>query len=328
MPLGVTRARTVSNVGAIFFDMLGTMFLTIIGGGVAAVSFPVILGPGAGLGLTLFVLVYVGWVRSGAHFNPGVTMAKVATWMSGLAFRDYFGQGTILFDLLFGIVYIGMQLVGAIIGIEFLKYCDTTGLIAAAFTTVPSGNLAGDNGRAVALAFMLNMVFIWVHLSALGPRTNAVTKQLGAPLVIGLTYAGVVIIGMYWGAGTVCNLALDLALSRFINANSTKTLWISAVGQITGAAGAFFLFFCQSYLDRMLELQMHHGSKSAAAYMDHMRANSLRKLFVRFMEQSGDAVTDAGTGEPLIAPHDTAVDHRMAHRHTHAGTHAGTKYNV
>ena len=328
MPYGVTRARTLSNVGAIFMELFGPMFLTIVGLGVAVPSFVVVLGPGAGLGLTVFVLTYVGWIRSGAHFNPGVTMAKAATWMTGLTFRDYFGRGLVLFDLVFAILYIGMQLVGAIIGIEFLKYIDKSGLIAATFQTVPNGNLAGDEGRALALAFMLNMIFIWVHLSALGPRSNAVTKQLGAPLVIGLTYGGVVIVSTYWGAGTVCNLALDLALSRFINANTPKKLWISAVGQVLGAIGAFVLYFCQAYLDRMLELQMLHGDKSAAANMDHERANSLRKIFVRYMERSADAASAAGAGEPLVAPHDTAPEFRAAHRHTHTRDASGGKYNV
>lgn len=325
MPFGISRERTLSNVGAIAAEFFGTMFLAIAALGVAAPAFVVVLGPGVGYGLTVFVLTYVLWIRSGAHFNMGVTLAKVATWMTGLAPRDYFGRAALLWDLVFGLVYIGVQLAGAVVGVLFIAYIDKSGLIAATTKTVPNGNLAGDDGRAIALGFMLNLVFIWVHLSVLGPRANAVIKQLGAPLVLGITYGGAVLIATYWGAGTTCNFAIDLALGTLINANTPKKLWISAVAQIVGAVGAFVLFFAQSYLDRMLELQILHGAKN----MDHARANSLRDVFQRYGNAMSGAV-DLSAGEPLVAPHDTAPEqyaaaaaqHAQSHQHRHHHAHS------
>lgn len=315
MPFGISRERTVSNVGAMAAEFFGPMFLVIVGLGVAVPSFPVVLGPGAGYGLTAFVLTYVLWIRSGAHFNTGVTLAKVATWMSGVAHRDYFGRGALLWDLVFGFFYIGLQLAGAIIGVLFLKYIDKSGLIAATTSTVPNGNLAGDENRALALGFMLNLVFVWVHLSVLGPRANAVVKQLGAPLVLGLTYGGVVIIAIYWGAGTVCNFAIDLALATMIGPNSPKKLWISAVAQILGAIGGYVMFWAQSYLDRMLELQILHGAKN----MDHARVNSIAQVFQRYSHVVADM--DTPVDGPLVAPHDTAPEQYAAAAAQHAASH-------
>jgi len=318
--------RSVSNVGALASEFFGTLFETVIGLGVAIPAFIVVLGPGAGLGLTVFVLTYLLWIRGGAHLNPVITMAKAVAWLGGLSHRDYYGAGNLVWDLLFGVLYIGLQLAGAVIGVLFLKFADTSGLIAAATRTVPNGNLAGKDNIALALAFMCNLVFAWVHLSTLGPRSNAVIKQLGAPLVIGITYGGIVIVTTYWGAGTVCNFAIDLALATLIHKNSPKTLWISAVAQILGALGGALLFLGQVYLDRNLELQMEHGAKN----MDHLRAHALAPVFERYgVLAPGVSIYESITGSdrPLVNPHDMAPEqfaaaaatHPQGHHHHHNG---------
>ena len=310
MPVADRRAHAALNVGALVGELIGTMFLVVGGLGVAAPAFAIVLGVGAGYGLAVFVLTYTMYIRSGAHFNPGVTMAKSGAWISGLAHRDYFGMPGLLWDAVMGLAYIGMQLAGAVLGTLVLRYVDRSGILAAAVATAPNGNLAGDEGRALFLAFMCNLIFIWAHLTAMGPRTSTVIKLLGAPLVLGIAYGGVVIITVYWGAGTVCNFALDLAFATLLSGTTVKKLWISAVAQVLGALAALLVFAGQSWLDALIELLMRHGAKD----MGHVRINSLRDVMMLFEHAGMAAMDDAGSREPLVEPLDIAPEvQRAAH---------------
>jgi len=314
------RAHAELNLGAVISEGIGTAFLTIAGIGVLAPAFATVLGAGAGLGLAVFVLTFCLMVRSGAHFNTGVTLAKGVTWMTGMNFRDYFGRPTLYFDLVWGLLYLGVQMAGAVIGALVLNYLDRTGILSLPINTQPNGNLAGDEGRALFLAFVCNFIFIWVHLVAMGPRFGIVIKAIASPLVIGIAYGGVVILSVYWGAGTVCNFAIDLALATIVSGTSVKSLWISAVAQVLGALAALLVFMGSTWLDFRIEHLMHHGAKN----MDHVRENSLRDLFMIVNDRGSHMMDDIENSEPLIDPHDVApaqiaankLVHR-AHTHTH-----------
>lgn len=314
------RAHAELNIGAVISELIGTAFLTIAGIGVMVPAFVTVLGTGAGLGLAAFVLTFALMIRSGAHFNTGVTLAKAVTWASGMNFRDYFGRPALYLDLVFGLLYMGVQMAGAVLGVLVLRYADKVGLLTLPINTQPNGNLAGDEGRALFLAFVCNFIFIWVHLVAMGPRFGIVIKTIASPLVIGIAYGGVVILSVYWGTGTVCNFAIDLALATLLSGNSTRFLWISAVAQILGAVAALLVFMASTWLDFRIEHLMHHGVKN----MDHVRENSLRDVFMIVNERGSHMMDDIENSEPLIDPHDVAptqiaankLVHR-AHTHTH-----------
>jgi glycerol uptake facilitator-like aquaporin len=317
------RAHVVLNVAALLGELIGALFLVVAGLGVAAPAFGIVLGVGAGYGLAIFVLSYTMYIRSGAHINPGVTLAKFGAWISGLAHRDYFGTPGLLWDAVMGLAYIGMQLAGAVLGVLVLRFVDRSGILAAAVATAPNGNLAGDEGRALFLAFFCNLMFIWVHLTVFGPRTGTVIKLLGGPLVLGITYGGVAIVSVYWGTGTVCNFALDLAFATLLSGTTVKKLWISFVAQLLGALAALLVYAGQSWADANIELLMRHGAKD----MGHVRINSLRDVFMLFEHAGTAALDDAGSREALVEAHDIApetqraahVPHNRAHHLHHRG---------
>jgi len=318
------RPHLELNVAACVGEAIGTGFLMVAGIGVLAPAFATVMGAGAGLGLALFVLTFCLWMRSGAHFNPGVTLAKGVAWATGMSYRDYFGRPALLWDGLFVLLYIGFQLAGAVIGALVLRYVDKSGILSLPINTAPNGNLAGDEGRALFFAFVCNFFFIWVHLIALGPRHGAVIKMLGSPLVIGIAYAGAVILSVYWGTGTTCNFALDLALATILPGTTVKFLWISIVAQILGGLAALLVFLGNTWCDFRMQFLMQHGAKN----MDHGRENSLRDLFLFAAVHGEHAMDDAAHTEPLVDPHDVApaqaaqahVMHRQRSHHHHIQT--------
>lgn len=303
MPIS-RRGNVLLNIGAVAGELIGTFMLTLIGVGIYAIPgiTTTVIGVGLGFGFATVVLTYLFFIRSGAHFNTGVTFARALAWAPGLHERDYWGAGRLWWDLLFWFLYTGMQLAGAVLAILFLRAVDNSGFISAATFTSPNGNLAGNNGEALLLLWMCNTVLCWVALVLFSPRMGIQIKVLSNQYVMGFTVFGVVLVSVFWGTGSVCNFAVDLALATLIGGNATGTLWISAVAQILGAITAFVIFWAGAWLDRILDVRKHlTGNK----HLDHSRVNALSNI-INFMavttkEMALDSGDPKATDRMLVA---------------------------
>jgi glycerol uptake facilitator-like aquaporin len=304
-------ARGALNLGTLVGESVGTFFLTLFGVAVWAAGAPFALASGFGFGFALIPLTWALWIRSGAHFNTGVTLARVAAWTAGLHQRDYFGRATLWWDIVAWFLYTGLQIASAVL----LRQVDHSGFLAALPIGVPNGNLAGKQNDALLLTWVLNTALIWTYLQVMGPRVGPIIKTQTAPYVLGTMYFGVVVASVYWGTGSLCNFAIDLALSTLVPGHSSDKLWISAVMQIAGAATAFALYWFSAWLDRLLERKMESGEPD----YDHQKLNAFREVMARFW--TADAASAAPLLDPASSDGTLVAAHNTASR-VHPGPHA------
>ena len=298
------KGNILLNAGALAGELIGTFFLTTLGVGVLVVPGVTtgVVGAGLGFAFAIAVLTYTFFLRSGAHFNTGVTLARVMAWIPGLHERDYWGAGRLWWDLAFGVLYLGLQLAGAVLAILFLRAVDNSGLIGAATFTSPNGNLANKNGEAFLLLWMLNTILCWVALVVFSPRMGIQIKVLSAPVIMAFTYFGVVVVSYFWGTGSLVNFAIDLALATLIGGNSTGSLWVSAVAQIAGAITAFVVFWAGAWLDRVLDVRK---ALTGNKHFDHSRINALSGILnfmaVTTKDLALDDMGDTSTDRVLVS---------------------------
>lgn len=297
------KGRVALNIGAGVGEFIGTYFFVLGGLGVHVATGANPLGTGTGFGFTALFLTYVLLVRSGSLFNTGITLGKALGWVPGLQFRNYFGRATLWKDFVAWFLFTGLQLAAAVLAVLTLRAVDNSGLLSATTVTVPNGNLAGDDGGALLLLWLLNTILVWVHLHVTGPRAGIVIEQLGAPVAMGATYFAVTIVSVYWGTGSTCNFALDLALATLIGTNSANKLWLSAVGQVLGALTALLVVWGGTVLDHILSLKVASGAQN----YDHQRINSLAPIIVRTADEACSTMLSGDDGI-LLDAHNTVTD--------------------
>jgi glycerol uptake facilitator protein len=222
-------------MSAFLGELVGTMVLIILGGGVVAGS--ILKGTKAensgwivitiGWGLAVTLGVYTATKFSGAHLNPAVTL--------GLAAVGDFPWSDVL-------PYIIAQLLGAILGativwVHYLPHWRETRdqmTKLAVFATGPAIRKPWSN----LLSEMIGTFILLFGISAIG--ANKFTEGLN-PLVVGLL---VVAIGLSLGAttGYAINPARDLGprIAHFIlpiygkGSSDWAYAWIPIVGPIIG----------------------------------------------------------------------------------------------
>lgn len=276
------------NVGALAGEAVGTYFLTLVGLGVYAVSAATVIGPGFGFAFAVLSLMFVLYVVSGSHFNPGITAAKLVGWLSGLQSRDYFGSGHVVADAVFAALYIGMQMAGAVLAVLSLRFVDHSDMLESVFVSMPNGNLANHAAAAFFLAWLLNTFHIFVFLHVTDFRLGIATKLATGPLVYASALGASIIISVYFGTGTLLNFAVDLAIATTVEDQVTTRLWISVTAQIVGAATAVLLSYGLSYLSRFRELKA-----VVPADPDHSRSNLLSSVMNRVPVKADDPLLPA-----------------------------------
>ena len=225
-------------------ELLGTMFLIILGNGVVAnVVLSKTKGNNSGWivitfgwAIAVFVGVYIASHGSGAHLNPAVTIAMAA-------FNDFPWSDVP--------VYIAGQFTGAMIGSVIVyaghkkHYDETTdaSLIEATFCTSPAikSTLYNFISEAIgAFVLIMGVLFMTKPANSLGTLDALPVALL--VLGIGLSLGGT--------TGYAINPARDLG-PRIIHAilpikNKGKTnwsySWIPVVGPIAGGLLAAFIF--------------------------------------------------------------------------------------
>ncbi len=232
-------------------ELIGTMFLILLGAGVVANV--ILKGTKGNAGgwmvittgwaLAVFVGVVVAAPYSGAHLNPAVSV--------GLAIAGKFAWSEVP-------VYIAAQVLGAMLG-AFLAWCiyrdhfnetSDPDTVLAVFSTGPAIRNTTFNllSEIIGTFVLLFVVFYFTEAEIKNPKSPIGLGSLGAIPVAFLVWA----IGLSLGGttGYAINPARDLG-PRIVHAilpikhkgsSNWKYAWVPVIGPVIGAAIAALLF--------------------------------------------------------------------------------------
>ena len=225
------------------------MALIIVGVGsllmvVAGESMAGLVGIALAFGLIVMALVYTIGPISGCHINPAVTIGVML--IKGMKPKD-------------GIIYIVMQIIGAVIGGAILYYLvwdyasGWAGLEGSALTdTIQSVFQGASTGYwadgvdnqykwGIAAVFLVELLIAFVlQLVILGSLANKDGKAL-AGVAIGFTVTALLLVaGPADGAGL--NPLRSLAPAIFAGDWALEQLWLFFVAPIVGAIVGSFVF--------------------------------------------------------------------------------------
>lgn len=232
-------------------ELIGTMFLVLLGNGVVAnVVLPGTKGNNGGWmvittgwALAVFVGVVIAGPYSGAHLNPAVTIA--------LAIAGKFAWNKV-------VGYIIAQLIGAMIGStlvwlvykDHFKLCENPGSKLACFSTGPAiKNVTSNLISEIVGTFVLLFVIFYFTDPQMGPQKTPIgLGSVGAIPVAFLVW----VIGLSLGGttGYAINPVRDLG-PRIMHAvlpvsgkgpSEWPYAWIPIVGSLIGACIAAGLF--------------------------------------------------------------------------------------
>jgi glycerol uptake facilitator protein len=236
-------------------ELIGTMFLILLGAGVVANV--ILKGTKGNAGgwmvittgwaLAVFVGVVVAGPYSGAHLNPAVSV--------GLAIAGKFAWSEVP-------MYIAAQVLGAMLG-AFLAWCiyrdhfnetSDPDTVLAVFSTGPAIRNTTFNllSEIIGTFVLLFVVFYFTEAEIKDPRSPIGLGSLGAIPVAFLVWA----IGLSLGGttGYAINPARDLG-PRIVHAilpikhkgsSNWKYAWVPIIGPVIGAAVAALLFMVLS----------------------------------------------------------------------------------
>jgi MIP family channel proteins len=211
-------------MGSAVAELLGTFILIYTGCAVAAAAIlqrstagPLSydsLAVALAFGLALVVIVAAIGHVSGAHVNPAVTLALAVTKK---------------FSWQYVPIYIGAQLVGAVLGavavwITYGSAAREAASLAATFPTDGVGDL-----RALVVEILITFILVFVVISV---ATDERAPAGVAPLAVGFALAcGVLIAGPITGG----SLNPARTLGPMVMAGQFTAVWVYVVGPIVGA---------------------------------------------------------------------------------------------
>ncbi|MDP2084903.1 MAG: aquaporin [Gemmobacter sp.] len=208
-------------------EALGTLILVLFGCGAA-----VLMGDRIGMhgiamafGLGVVAAAYGLGAISGAHLNPAVTLGMVTAGRMGP---------------LDAVAYVVAQLAGAVAGaaVVLMIASGRAGYDLAVNGLGQNGfgpGYLGEYGLAAALVFetVMTFVFVTVILGATTGKTNAAV----AGLVIGLTLAGIHLVGIAV-TGVSVNPARSFCPAVLVGGKAMADLWVFIVAPLVGGAAA------------------------------------------------------------------------------------------
>ncbi len=197
-------------------ELIGSFFLILALG---------LTGNALATGLLLIPVFYLGGQVSGAHYNPAVS---IAFWAArGLSSRELLG-------------YLFFQLAGVLTGSILLYF-----LIESAYQLSPPASSSPFQYSAVEVIFAL--LFCLIYLVLFATRYFKNNRVYG--LIIGLTYAGILLTGEPISGGVVNPAAASAAsmIDFFDYGESYQYLPVYIFGPVVGGliAGNLFTFIFQ-----------------------------------------------------------------------------------
>lgn len=217
-------------------EALGTAFLTMIGAGTVTATNTLVgkhlaeadLGVIAlGFGFAIAVSIYSLGRISGAHLNPAVTLAMLATRRIDLGLAS---------------IYVVTQLIGAVAGALGIIAIFGTGAATQTSLGVTSFAATTPAIQAAGAEAICTFVFVFV-IAAMAVDPRAPTGWAG--LVIGLTLAAIIMF-----AGPITGASLNPARSLgpvlvqalFGGKVDWSQYWVYVVGPIVGAVAGVFAY--------------------------------------------------------------------------------------
>lgn len=190
-------------------EFLGTMFLVILGCGVAVSTNVNVVATSLAFGLAIVGLAYGISSISGCHVNPAVSLGMALT--KKMSWKDFAG-------------YLVAQFLGALVG---------AALLAVMFkgTSALGANSANGNvGIAFLVETLLTYLFVGVVLFATSKKENGAV----AGIVIGLTLTLVHLLGLGF-TGTSVNPARSFGPALLQGGAALGDLWIFILAPSVGA---------------------------------------------------------------------------------------------
>jgi aquaporin Z len=201
-------------------ELIGTFALVFCGTGAIVIDQQTNgqvghIGVAITFGLIVTSMIYAFGDKSGAHFNPAVTIA--------FSLANLFPKKQIL-------PYIISQIIGAFIASAILKLLFPTNLNLGA--TIPSGSNLQSFVLEIVLTFILMLTILF---------TSQGSKETGT--MAGLAIGGVVLLEAMF-AGPICGASMNPArsLSPAIVSGNVATLWIYLSAPVVGATLATFVW--------------------------------------------------------------------------------------
>lgn len=211
-------------------EFLGTLFLVLVGCGVAVVCGGFTGGTNVGfLGVTAISLAFglslicgaysIGKV-SGCHINPAVSLSMLL--LGKLSFKDFWG-------------YVIGQILGAFAGSFLLRMIVNSSDALSAANGLGAngyGELSGlgiSAGGAFIVEIILTFIFIMLII---GVVTGEKTSHMGG-LVIGLALVAVHLIGIPL-TGTSVNPARSLSAAVLTGGQALSQVWVFIVAPLIG----------------------------------------------------------------------------------------------
>jgi aquaporin Z len=228
-------------------EFLGTAILVLGGVGTAVIAGKTVgdLGVALAFGLTLLAMIYTVGPVSGAHLNPAVTLAMLATGKINAAAA----AGYVLAQLAGG-------LGGAAVILAIARGRDGYTLAADGLGANAYGpDLAGHFSLTTVLVteVVLTLVLVFVILAT----TDRIGNAALAGIPIGLTLAVAHLIAIPID-GTSVNPARSLASAVFTGGSALTQLWVFLAAPLAGgllAAGLYKLVFTNATTEPVTELE-------------------------------------------------------------------------
>ena len=190
-------------------EFLGTMFLVILGCGVAVSTNVNVVATSLAFGLAIVGLAYGISSISGCHVNPAVSLGMALT--KKMSWKDFAG-------------YLAAQFLGALVGATLLA------VMFKGTSALGANSANGNVGIAFLVETLLTYLFVGVVLFATSKKENGAV----AGIVIGLTLTLVHLLGLGF-TGTSVNPARSFGPALLQGGAALGDLWIFILAPSVGA---------------------------------------------------------------------------------------------
>lgn len=209
-------------------EAVGTMVLTLVACGVAAITGGSLAVTSLAFGLVIIAMAYSIGNVSGCHINPAVSFGL---FIAGkMKFAEFWK-------------YVVAQVIGAFAGTGLLALLLGSNETLGANGFGGLGQLATNCGIAILVEVILTFIFVTAILGVTDKKENSSV----AGIVIGLTLTLVHLLGIPF-TGTSVNPARSLAPAVIQGGDALCQVWVFILAPLVGAllAGLFFKYVLKS----------------------------------------------------------------------------------
>ena len=210
-------------------EMLGTMFLVLMGCGSAVFAGDQIgfLGISFAFGLTVLVMVYAIGPVSGCHINPAITVSMVIS--RGMDKKE-------------AMMYVIFQCIGAVIG-AFMLYLMATNFFSGMIGSLGQNGYGTSSpaGYSMGVGFVAELIFTALFIMVILGATSSKANGKFAGIAIGLALVLIHLVSIPI-TGTSVNPARSFGPALFAGSVALSQLWLFIVAPVLGAVLGSYLW--------------------------------------------------------------------------------------